>query len=222
VLFDFGGVLTEPVGPMFEAVAAAAGAEPAEVAALLLGAYGADDHPLTRLEVGELTFAELCRWGEEEGAARGWRLDLRPMLDHLDAIAIRPAMLDRVVDLRRRGYRTAVVTNNFREIIALWRARVDLDGLFETVVDSCEVGVRKPDPRIYRLTLERLGGIAPADAVLLDDFEVNLAGARAVGLHGVLVGADTDAALAELERLLHPDLPQDPQPERGRVISSSP
>jgi putative hydrolase of the HAD superfamily len=218
VLFDFGGVLTEPLGPMIEAVAAAAGAEPAEVAALLLGAYGADDHPLTRLEVGELTFAELCRWGEEEGAARGWRLDLRPMLDHLDAIAIRPAMLDRVEDLRRRGYRTAVVTNNFREVAALWRARVDLDGLFDTVVDSCEVGVRKPDPRIYRLTLERLGGVAPADAVLLDDFEVNVAGARAIGLHGVLVGADTDAALAELERLLN----QHPQPERGRVISSSP
>jgi putative hydrolase of the HAD superfamily len=218
VLFDFGGVLTEPMGPMFEAVAAAAGAEPAEVAALLIGAYGADDHPLNRLEVGDLTFAELCRWAEEEGEARGWRLDLRPMLDHLDAIAIRPAMLDRVEDLRRRGYRTAVVTNNFREVTGLWRARVDLDRLFDTVVDSCEVGVRKPDPRIYRLTLERLGGLAPHDAVLLDDFEVNVAGARAVGLHGVLVGADTDAALAELERILA----EMAQPERGRVTSSSP
>jgi putative hydrolase of the HAD superfamily len=111
-------------------------------------------------------------------------------------------VLDRVVDLRRRGYRTAVVTNNFNEIIALWRARVDLDGLFDTVVDSCRVGVRKPDAAIYRLTLERLGGVAPEEAVLLDDFEANLAGARAIGMHGVFVGADTGAALAELERLL--------------------
>jgi hypothetical protein len=88
---------------------------------------------------------------------------------------------------------------------------------------------------IYRLTLERLGGLAPHDAVLLDDFEVNLAGARALGLQGVLVGADTDAALAELERILDPGAggcPPDKggvsrsqppaQPDRGRVISSSP
>lgn len=202
VLFDFGGVLTEPVGPMFAAVAAAAGAEPAEVAALLVGAYHGDDHPLHRLERGEGTFEDFCRWGDEEGARRGWRLDLRPMIDHLELVALRQPVLERVVDLRARGYRTAVVTNNFKEITALWRARVDLDRLFDTVVDSCEVGVRKPDPGIYRIALERLGGVAPEDAVLLDDFEANLAGARAVGLHAVLVGADTEAALSELERLL--------------------
>jgi putative hydrolase of the HAD superfamily len=202
VLFDFGGVLTEPMGPMFAAVAAAAGAEPAEVASLLVGTYDDGDHPLHRLERGEGTFAELCRWAGDEGARRGWRLDLRPMIDHLEVIGLRQPVLDRVADLRRRGYRTAVVTNNFKEITALWRARVDIDGLFDTVVDSCEVGLRKPDARIYRLTLERLGGPAPEEAVLLDDFDANLAGARAIGMHGVFVGADTAAALAELERVL--------------------
>jgi putative hydrolase of the HAD superfamily len=202
VLFDFGGVLTEPMGPMFAAVAAAAGAEPAEVASLLVGTYDDGDHPLHRLERGEGTFAELCRWAGDEGARRGWRLDLRSMIDHLEVIGLRQPVLDRVADLRRRGYRTAVVTNNFKEITALWRARVDIDGLFDTVVDSCEVGLRKPDARIYRLTLERLGGPAPEEAVLLDDFDANLAGARAIGMHGVFVGADTAAALAELERVL--------------------
>ena len=202
VLFDFGGVITEPMGPMFEAVAAAAGAEAHEVAALLIGAYDRDDHPLNQVEVGKMSFAELCDWARAEGASRGWRLELAPMIDHLEAVAVRPAMLDGVAGLRRRGYRTAVVTNNFKEITALWRARVDIDALFDTVVDSCEVGVRKPDPRIYHLALERLGGISPEDAVLLDDFEVNLAGARAIGMHGIHVGADTDAALAELEDLL--------------------
>ena len=67
---------------------------------------------------------------------------------------------------------------------------------------SSEVGLRKPDPRIYHLTLERLGGLAPSEAVLLDDFEVNVEAARAIGMRGVAVGHDTDAALAELERLL--------------------
>ena len=218
VLFDFGGVITAPMGPMFEAVAAAAGAEPAEVAALLVGSYDAQDHPLNRLERGEGTFAELCEWAREQGAARGWTLELAPMVTHLETIELRQGMLDRVADLRRRGYRTAIVTNNFKEITALWRARVDIDALFDTVVDSCEVGLRKPDPGIYHLTLERLGGIAPGDAVLLDDFESNLAGARAIGMHAVFVGADTDAAIAELEALLAGG----GQADRGRVTSTSP
>jgi len=205
VLFDFGGVLTEPMGPMFAAVAAASGADPAELAALLIGSYDGDDHPLVRAERGQLGFDEVCRWAAAEGARRGWRLDLRAMVSYLESIALRPAVLDRIADLRRRGYRTAVVTNNFKEITALWRLRVDLDGLFDTVVDSCEVGVRKPDPAIYRLTLARLGGIAPGDAVLLDDFEVNVAGARALGMHGILVGPDTDAALDALEQILAGD-----------------
>jgi putative hydrolase of the HAD superfamily len=204
VLFDFGGVLTEPMGPMFAAVAAAAGAEPAEVAALLIGAYDTMDHPLNRLEVGQATFAELCDWARTEGDRRGWRLDLAPMVSLMEAIPLRPGMLEYVESLRRRGYRTAVVTNNFKELSALWRAKVDVERRFDTVVDSCEVGVRKPDPRIYQLALERLGGVAPGDAVLLDDFEVNLVGARAVGLHTVHVGDDTAAALAEVERLLAP------------------
>jgi putative hydrolase of the HAD superfamily len=202
VLFDFGGVLTEPMTPMFAAIAATAGADPAELASLLVGAYDGDDHPLHRLERGELTFTELCRWARDEGQRRGWQLDLAPMIDHLEVIGLRQPVLDRVADLRRRGYRTAVVTNNFKEITALWRARVDIDRLFDTVVDSCQVGVRKPDAAIYRLTLERLGGMAAEEAVLLDDFEANLAGARAIGMHGVFVGTDTGAALGELERVL--------------------
>jgi putative hydrolase of the HAD superfamily len=219
VLFDFGGVITTPLGPMFTAVAAAAGADPAELATLLVGAYDSEDHPLNRCERGELAFEDVCRWAETEGASRGWTLDLRPMVSYLEGVELRPAMLDCVADLRRRGYRTALVTNNFKEITALWRARCDVDTLFDVVVDSCEVGVRKPDPEIYHLALEQVGGVAPADAVLLDDFEVNVAGARALGMHGVLVGDDTDAALAALEALLASD---DGQTERGRVTSTSP
>jgi FMN phosphatase YigB (HAD superfamily) len=144
VLFDFGGVLTGPMEPLFAAIAESAGADPAELAALLLGAYDDGDHPLHRVERGELPFAELCSW------ARG----------------------------------------------------IDVDALFDTVIDSCEVGVRKPNPAIYELTLERLGGLPPEEAVLLDDFEINLAGARALGIHGALVTGDTDAALTTVESLL--------------------
>ena len=92
VLFDFGGVITEPMTAMFEAIAADAGAPAAEVAALLLGAYEIEDHPFNRLELGEATFAELCDWARAQGASRGWRLELAPMIALMDTIPVRPAV----------------------------------------------------------------------------------------------------------------------------------
>jgi putative hydrolase of the HAD superfamily len=205
VLFDFGGVITGPLEPMFVAVAETAGCEPAELAAFLFASYDSDvdgENLWSRVERGEMPFADLCAWAEEEGRRRGWTIDLRRMVDFLGGIELRTAVLDRIADLRRRGYRTAVVSNNFKEFDAFWRHRLDLDVLFDTVVSSWEVGVRKPEAAIYRVTLERLGGIVPEEAVLLDDFEVNLAGARAIGLHGILVGREAGPALAALETLL--------------------
>lgn len=70
------------------------------------------------------------------------------------------------------------------------------------VVVSCDVGVRKPDPAIYELALERLGSVPPERAVFLDDMEGNLAGARDIGMHTVLVDDDTQAAIDRLETML--------------------
>jgi putative hydrolase of the HAD superfamily len=79
---------------------------------------------------------------------------------------------------------------------------LDVDALFDVVIDSSAVGMRKPDPAIYRLALQELGGVVPERAVFLDDHEGNIAGARAVGLHAVLVGPDPRPALDELDRIL--------------------
>jgi putative hydrolase of the HAD superfamily len=72
------------------------------------------------------------------------------------------------------------------------------------VIDSCEVGVRKPDPQIFRIALEQLHGVRPEQAVFLDDFEANVASARQVGMHGIVVGEDRAEALARLATLLAP------------------
>ena len=85
-------------------------------------------------------------------------------------------VVDAVRAVRAAGGRTAVVTNNVRELSHTWRPVLPLDELFDTVVDSCEVGLRKPNPAIYLLACERLG-VAPERAVLLDDIESNLRGA---------------------------------------------
>jgi len=82
-----------------------------------------------------------------------------------------------------------------------WRATFPVDELFEVVVDSSAVGMRKPDERIYRLTCERLG-VDPTAAVFLDDNHDNVAAARAVGMEAVHFGDDPWEALAALDAVL--------------------
>jgi putative hydrolase of the HAD superfamily len=80
----------------------------------------------------------------------------------------------------------ALLTNNVREWEPLWRSMLPVDEIFELVVDSAFVGMRKPDPRIYELTLERLGGgLTAADCLFVDDVLVNVEAARQLGMTGV-------------------------------------
>ena len=69
-------------------------------------------------------------------------------------------IIERVRTLRDEGYKLGLVTNNVREGSAMWRSLVPVDELFDVVVDSSEVGMRKPNPAIYHHALEQLGGVA--------------------------------------------------------------
>jgi epoxide hydrolase-like predicted phosphatase len=202
VLFDFAGVITVPMGPTVKQLAEASGAELNELLEFLFGDYdGTGDTPWHRLERGEIPLEEFAEWGREEGTARGWNLDLITFLDDLIACELRDDIVERVGQLRKEGYRTLLLTNNIREYSAMWRAKLPVDELFEFVIDSSEVGMRKPEPRILQLALDKLG-VAPGEAVLLDDIAVNIAAARALGMHAVHVGPRAEAALAELDELL--------------------
>jgi putative hydrolase of the HAD superfamily len=95
-------------------------------------------------------------------------------------------MIEFVRELRARGVRAALLTNNVREWEPLWRSKLpEVDELFELVVDSAFVGLRKPDPAIYSLTLELLGGVAPERCVFVDDLDVNCETARELGMAAV-------------------------------------
>ena len=76
----------------------------------------------------------------------------------------------------------ALLTNNVREWEPLWRSMLPVDEIFELIVDSGFVGMRKPDAEIYELTLERLGDASPAECLFVDDVEVNIEAARELGL----------------------------------------
>ena len=196
VLFDLTGVLTTSPWP---ALTAAGGGD----VELLVGPYHEDtDHPWHRLERGEITITEWIDDMRVLADEAGATLDLRPLNALLDTLVVHDNVVAHVAALRAEGYRTALVTNNIREGSAAWRALLAVDELFDVVVDSSAVGLRKPNPAIFSHTLDQLGGVAPERAVLLDDVETNLVGARRVGLHTILVGDPPDAALAELDVLL--------------------
>jgi putative hydrolase of the HAD superfamily len=114
----------------------------------------------------------------------------------------RTIVIEAVQMVRAKGLRTAIVTNNIREYGDAWRSRLPLDELFDLVVDSCEEGVRKPDPVIFRTALDRLGVSEPSRAIFLDDFAGNVTAARELGMRAILVGPNPAPALDELTALL--------------------
>jgi epoxide hydrolase-like predicted phosphatase len=204
VLFDFGGVFTESPFSAFEDAAREMGADPRRVLEVVFGPYDADtDHPWHRLERGETSFMEARSVIMDLGSRQGLEIDPLKILARLGlGGGTRDALVDRTRDLRNEGYRTGLVTNNAREFREAWRPVLPLEELFDIVIDSSEVGMRKPDPEIFRHALELIGGIAPERCVFLDDFEGNVNAAERLGMAAVLVSDDPHAAIAELDRLL--------------------
>jgi putative hydrolase of the HAD superfamily len=206
VISDFGGVLTSPLAGSFVAITDHAGISLTELGiamAALTEKHGIN--PLFELETGRLSETELVGGLAAELTAQlGREVSLEGFGERYFAhLEPNQPMIDHMRDLSERGYRLAICTNNVREWEPLWRAMLPVDEIFELVVDSAFVGVRKPEPRIYELTLERLG--MPAErAVLVDDLEDNCRGARAVGMEAVWF-QDTDQTIAELEAILGGD-----------------
>ena len=204
VLFDFGGVYTGSPFGAIDALGDELGLGPGVLRDLVFGPYDRDtDHPWHRLERGELSMGEAVEGILAGAAARDVTLDIGQVFAKMGSSGgVRETVVQRTRELRDRGYRTGLVTNNLAEFRDGWRGLIPVDDLFEVIVDSSEVGLRKPNPAIYELTLERLGGLAPERAVFLDDFEGNLVAARNVGMHAILVPPDPQPALDELETLL--------------------
>ncbi len=203
VLFDFGGVFTPSPFDAVHAAASEIGLAPERLVSFVFGPYDEDtDHAWHRLERGEITIGEARDAIMETARREGHDVDPIQLLLRMGGAEPHPGWIDRVAALRNEGYRTALVTNNVIEFREHWRRLLPVDALFDAVVDSSEVGVRKPDPAIYRLALERVGGVAPERAVFLDDYPGNIDAATALGLSGVRVTDDVARAIAELDRLL--------------------
>ena len=207
VLFDFGGVFSASPFGVVRDYGEEIGAGENALAGIVFGDYREDgDHPWHRLERGEISLEDARQGILALGRRAGLEVDIHELFRRFPAGGgVRHALIERTRRLRDDGYRLALVTNNIREFADGWRALMPVDELFEVVVDSAREGVRKPNPAAFRLALERLGGVAPERSVFLDDFPGNVEAAERLGMRGIVVGEDIDAAIARLDALLAGD-----------------
>ena len=188
IVSDFGGVLTTPLIQSFAAVQDETGIPMEELGKAMSRIEAAEGvHPLFELEKGRVSEPDfLERLAAELEPALGHRPEMHRFREiYFEALHPNESMIELMRELKHAGHRMALLTNNVREWEPLWRTMLPVDEIFELVVDSAFVGMRKPDHEIYELTLERLDGI-PAEACLfIDDVEVNCEAARAVGMAAV-------------------------------------
>ena len=185
VISDFGGVLTNPLWEAFSGWNAKVGADPGMLGmALQKAAEERGEHPLYQLERGELSEDEFTAIVQAQLPSE---IQLEGFRDvYFSHLHPNEPMIELMRELRERGLRMAILTNNVREWEPLWRAKLPVDEIFHDVVDSAFVGMRKPERAIYELTLERLGdGIRAEECVFVDDIDVNCAMATELGMQSV-------------------------------------
>ena len=206
IVSDFGGVLTTPLLGSFMAFQDETGISTENLGKAMQAATEANgENPLFELERGEISetaFLERLAGGLEP--LLGHRPELHRFKEiYFEALEPNTPMIELMRELRASGKRMAMLTNNVREWEPLWRSMLPVDEIFELVVDSAFVGLRKPEPEIYELTLERFG--MPAEACLfVDDLAHNCDGARRAGMSAVHF-RDNEQAIAEIRAALGDD-----------------
>jgi putative hydrolase of the HAD superfamily len=204
IVSDFGGVLTTPLVQSFMAFQDRTGISGEDLGKGMQAATEANggSNPLFEMERGEISeavFLERLTAGLEP--LLGHRPEMHSFKEiYFEALEPNPPMIELMRELKGAGYRMAMLTNNVREWEPWWRPMLPVDEIFETVVDSGFVGCRKPESRIYALTLERLS--LPAESCLfVDDVPVNCEGAEKAGMSAVHF-QDNEQAIAEVRKRL--------------------
>lgn len=206
VLWDFGGVFSSSPFDAFARYERAHGLPEGFIRQV--NTVNPDRNAWARLERAEITVDQFDGAFAAEAHALGHAVPGKEVVRLLFG-EIRPAMV-RALQVCRTAFKTACITNNFGDVgpevvsaerAAAWRA---VAALFDFVLESSRVGMRKPEPAIYRLACDRLG-IAPHEAVYLDDLGINLKPAKAMGMTTIKV-VDPAAAIAELAAVTGLDL----------------
>ena len=196
VLWDFGGVILTSPFEAFERYELEAGLEPGFIRRV--NATNSDANAWARLERGELDLAAFSAVFEEEARALGGTLSGAEVLTLL-AGEIRPEMVEGLRRCKAAGLGQGCLTNNIADRDER-RDVAEVMALFDVVVESSKLGIRKPEPRFYELACEALE-VTPGECVFLDDLGVNLKPARAMGMTTIKVDSPGQA-LTELGGVL--------------------
>ncbi|CAB4620431.1 unannotated protein [freshwater metagenome] len=205
VIFDLGGVIMKNGGPR-DFTRRYPDHDPAVVAEIVMGPHHLDtDHQWHRVERGEITFAECRAITKEKLDAAGIVATVPPepaptTSNSPFTFQLNDNMVTFIHDLKSAGIPIGILTNNVLEFREWWWPLMDFASVFDTIVDSHEVGMRKPNPAIYELTMARLKATATRTA-FLDDLEANVHAANALGMHGVHVEEDSSGAIAKARAL---------------------
>lgn len=198
VLWDFGGVITTSPFESFNRYEQEHGL-PVDFLRTL-NATNHHDNAWAKLERNEVAMDEFCGLYEAEAAAAGYAIDASAVLACLSG-DVRPEMIRALRAIKEHGLKQACLTNNF---VAMDRApsnpRTSILDVFDCIIESSRIGIRKPEAAFYRMACDELA-VEPHEAVMLDDIGVNLKPAREMGITTIKV-VEPAQALDELERLL--------------------
>jgi epoxide hydrolase-like predicted phosphatase len=204
LLVDYGGVLTSSAARAFRDFERDMGLPHGTLFELIAEAYreGEGEGPIARVERGETTVAEFTEEMRRRLAARGHEIEVADAAVEIFGRTRRmPDMWGAVRRAHVAGVRTALVSNS-------WGTdgypMDDLRAVFDHLVISGEVGLRKPDPEIYLHAADRIG-LRPGRCAFVDDLERNVETARELGMFGV-VHRDAGTTIAALEDFLGVDL----------------
>ncbi|MGH2958549.1 MAG: HAD family hydrolase [Solirubrobacterales bacterium] len=211
IVSDFGGVLTNPLEEAFIEWQQETGI-PLEELGKAMFTIGEEigENPLYKLEKGEMSEPDFERAMQDQlrkqlGEGAGFS-DFAEF--YFSKLTPNQPFLDFLFEYKAGGGRLALLTNNVKEWEPRWRAMLPIDELFESITDSGFEGTRKPEPRIFEITYERivaLPGLADVkrdECVLVDDIELNIDAAREFGFKAVRYHGECSDVVAELKPLL--------------------
>ncbi|XP_046579018.1 LOW QUALITY PROTEIN: acyl-CoA dehydrogenase family member 10-like [Haliotis rubra] len=203
VVFDIGGVIIPSPVPVLKEFESRSGLPKGTLEGLIV--HGGRESAWGKLETGKRTFTQfLSDFGTEIQQKTGRSVDMT-LFQNLFAERTRqpfPQLVDAIHCLHAEGYKLALLTNNWfveGTITGINTLELDLS-LFNVIIESACVGVRKPYPQIYHICQERLG-VQPREIVFLDDLGNNLKAARQVGWYTIKV-TSADKAVHDLEAAL--------------------
>lgn len=204
IVYDFGGVLISPITGHLEVIAGWHDVSMVQMLEVLMGPRNVStlDHPWHRAERGEISVSGF----QEEVVPFAQRAGITLRGDEFAYVlngqfTVRDTIVENIERQREQGFQIGLLTNSFKEFRSLLESKVDF-ALFDVVVDSSEVGCRKPEPEIYKV-VERMSKAKPAEILYLDDFAANIEGAVAAGWQTIHVTGE-DHILGDLEAALAP------------------